>query len=58
VTTTCAKPIVTTASRDAAWLVLVDGQRLAGVDEAEAARARAAIAEDHERRGAVRPQHS
>ena len=41
--------------RDARRLVRVDGQRLAGVDEAEPARTRAAVTEDHERRGAVGP---
>ena len=40
---------------DAARLVGVDRQRLARVDQAEAARPGAAVAEDHERRGAIGP---
>ena len=40
---------------NSAGLVGIDGERLACIDEAEAACARASIAEDHERRGPLRP---
>ena len=55
VITACASPIVRDRVGDAARLVGVDRHRLARVDQAEAARPRAAVAEDHERGGAVGP---
>ncbi len=55
VITACSSPSVRTASATRRGLVGVERERLAGVDQAEAARTRAAVAEDHERGGAVGP---
>ena len=55
VITACSRPSVATASATRARLVGIERQRLAGVDEAEAARPGAPVAEDHERGGVVGP---
>ena len=55
VTTACPSRIRATACGDTVGLVGRERQRVPGVDLAEAARPRAALAVDHERRGAVRP---
>ena len=55
VITAWARPMRATASATRRGLVGVERQRAAGVDEAEAAGPGAAVAEDHERGGAVGP---